>query len=85
MSNENSYVTIRWGDSTEDNLYLNLSKLDSENLILVSSDDNSSGSIRTITLTFAGTNNTGEASGSKVNLFITQQADNSLIAKLYNP
>lgn len=85
MSNENSYVTIRWGDDTEDNLYLNLSKLDSENLILVSSDDNSSGSIRTITLTFAGTNNTGEASESKVNLFIIQQADNSLIAKLYNP
>ena len=85
MSNENSYVTIRWGDSTEDNLYLNLSKLDSENLILVSSDDNSSGSTRTITLTFAGTSNTGEASGSKANLFITQQADNSLIAKLYNP
>lgn len=85
MSNETSYVTIRWGDDTEDNLYLNLSKLDSENLILVSSDDNSSGSIRTITLTFAGTNHTGEASESKVNLFITQQADNSLIAKLYNP
>lgn len=81
MANSNSYITINWNDGSDDNFYFNLTKLDSDNEIEVSSDENNTGVSRNINLAFTGTHGSGQTTTSKVNLLITQQADNALLAK----
>ena len=80
MANENTYVTIKWGDGTNDSYYLSFERFDSEGYIMVSSDKNSSNKLRSNTLEFVATDSNGNPTSNKATLLVQQAVNNSLTA-----
>lgn len=75
-----NFVTIPWGDGTNDNIYMDFSKVAKGEPIQVSSDDNSSTQERGKVFEFKGkTDDSGQFQASAY-LKVVQQVDNSLVA-----
>lgn len=81
MPTGNNFVTIPWADGTNDNLYMDFSKLETGEPIQLSSDDNSSKKERAKIFEFKG-NVVPSQSQYQVSAFlkVVQQVDGSIVA-----
>lgn len=82
MSTGNNFVTIPWADGTNDNLYMDFSKLETGEPIQLSSDDNSSKKERAKIFEFKG-NVVPSQSQYQASAFlkVVQQVDGSIVAR----
>lgn len=81
MATGNNFVTIPWADGTNDNLYMDFSKLGAGEPIQLSSDDNSSKKERAKIFEFKG-NVVPSQSQYQASAFlkVVQQVDGSIVA-----
>lgn len=81
MPTGNNFVTIPWADGTNDNLYMDFSKLETGEPIQLSSDDNSSKKERAKIFEFKG-NVVPSQSQYQASAFLkaVQQVDGSIVA-----
>ena len=81
MPTGNNFVTIPWADGTNDNLYMDFSKLETGEPIQLSSDDNSSKKERAKIFEFKG-NVAPSQSQYQASAFlkVVQQVDGSIVA-----
>lgn len=81
MPTGNNFVTIPWADGTNDNLYMDFSKLETGEPIQLSSDDNSSKKERAKIFEFKG-NVVPSQSQYQASAFlkVVQQVDGSIVA-----
>lgn len=81
MPTGNNFVTIPWADGTNDNLYMDFSKLETREPIQLSSDDNSSKKERAKIFEFKG-NVVPSQSQYQASAFlkVVQQVDGSIVA-----
>ena len=81
MPTGNNFVTIPWADGTNDNLYMDFSKLEPGEPIQLSSDDNSSKKERAKIFEFKG-NVVPSQSQYQASAFlkVVQQVDGSIVA-----
>lgn len=81
MPTGNNFVTIPWADGTNDNLYMDFSKLETGEPIQLSSDDNSSKKERAKIFEFKG-NVVPPQSQYQASAFlkVVQQVDGSIVA-----
>ena len=81
MPTGNNFVTIPWADGTNDNLYMDFSKLETGEPIQLSSDDNSSKKERAKIFEFKG-NAVPSQSQYQASAFlkVVQQVDGSIVA-----
>lgn len=81
MPTGNNFVTIPWADGTNDNLYMDFSKLETGEPIQLSSDDNSSKKERAKIFEFKG-NVVPSQSQYQASVFlkVVQQVDGSIVA-----
>lgn len=81
MPTGNNFVTIPWADGTNDNLYMDFSKLEAREPIQLSSDDNSSKKKRAKIFEFKG-NVVPSQSQYQASAFlkVVQQVDGSIVA-----
>ena len=81
MPTGNHFVTIPWADGTNDNLYMDFSKLETGEPIQLSSDDNSSKKERAKIFEFKG-NVVPSQSQYQASAFlkVVQQVDGSIVA-----
>lgn len=82
MPTGNNFVTIPWADGTNDNLYMDFSKLETGEPIQLSSDDNSSKKERAKIFEFKG-NVVPSQSQYQASAFlkVVQQVDGSIVAR----
>lgn len=82
MPTGNNFVTIPWADGTNDNLYMDFSKLETGEPIQLSSDDNSSKKERAKIFDFKG-NVVPSQSQYQASAFlkVVQQVDGSIVAR----
>lgn len=80
MSIGNNFVTIPWADGTNDNIYMDFSKLESGEPIQLSSDENSSGIERAKIMEFKGNVIPSESLyQASAFLKVVQQVDGSIV------
>lgn len=81
MPTGNNFVTIPWADGTNDNLYMDFSKLETGEPIQLSSDDNSSKKERAKIFEFKGNVVPSQSQyQSSAFLKVVQQVDGSIVA-----
>lgn len=81
MPTGNNFVTIPWADGTNDNLYMDFSKLEAGEPIQLSSDDNSSKKERAKIFEFKGKVVPSQSQyQASAFLKVVQQVDGSIVA-----
>ena len=84
MPTGNNFVTLPWADGTNDNLYMDFSKLETGEPIQLSSDDNSSKKERAKIFEFKGNVVPSQSQyQASALLKVVQQVDGSIVASFY--
>ena len=79
-------ITIPWGDGTEDNFYMDFSNAANDQSIVVSSDENKTGLMRTKVLSFKGAMPDGTIPEAQAVAYlkVVQQVDGLIVATFDN-
>lgn len=83
---DGKFVSIPWGDETQDCFYMDFSSIVNSNIIRVSSDTNSSGKERTKILVFKGAMPDGSSPEYQASAYlkVVQQIDGLVVATFEN-
>lgn len=82
--NELNKISISWGDGTDQHFYLDFSQVSENDVVLVTSDPNYSGTQRVKVIGFKGISEQVYNNQPVAYLKVLQQTDNSVVASFDN-